>query len=203
MLIFNNILKWKFLLSRQVKQLCDFNGQRACDRRLLKLTNDGYLNREKVLYGYPFLYYVSLKAYREFSLLYKPNKVRLGEIEHDILVVDTAIYLIKKQLINQNTIVSERELKNKAGYGVREHYPDFVYVDNKQKSHCVELELSLKSYNKLYENVSKNYSNYDCQDWYVFNAKTKIIQNLLKCKQDFNNLNIFDVSEVQGYVKNL
>lgn len=34
--ILNEITKWRFMLGRQIKILCGFQGQRACDRRLKK-----------------------------------------------------------------------------------------------------------------------------------------------------------------------
>ena len=39
--IIKEIQHWRFLLSRQIKTLGGFNGQRACDRRLKKLIEAG------------------------------------------------------------------------------------------------------------------------------------------------------------------
>lgn len=40
--IINEIQHWRFLLSRQIKVLGGFNGQRACDRRIKKLIEAGF-----------------------------------------------------------------------------------------------------------------------------------------------------------------
>ena len=60
--IITSIQKWRFLLSRQIRVLCGFSGQRACDRRLKKLIEAGYIERRHYIYGIPRLYFVTRKA---------------------------------------------------------------------------------------------------------------------------------------------
>lgn len=198
--IFEMLLKWKFLISRQVKDLCNFSGVRACDRRLLKLTRDGWLKREKVLHGFPFLYFVTEKTRKEFDLKYKSRAVRAGEISHDIDVIDTAIYLIDKYKLDPRSIVSERELKHQAGYGVPEHFPDFVY-EKGGKKFCVEVELSAKSKDLLEKNVVKNYMEDYEQLWYVNMLQPKIMKNLDSLQNSYNGIEVYDILEVREYIE--
>ena len=45
-----------------IKVLAGFDGQRACDRRLRKLIEAGYIKREKILYGVAGIYRNTSKA---------------------------------------------------------------------------------------------------------------------------------------------
>ena len=60
--IINEIQHWRFLLSRQIKVLGGFNGQRACDRRIKKLIEAGYIERKYIIHGIPRLYFITQKA---------------------------------------------------------------------------------------------------------------------------------------------
>ena len=50
-LIITTVARFRLALGRQIKSLCGFTGERACDRRLKLLIEEGYLNRERMLYG--------------------------------------------------------------------------------------------------------------------------------------------------------
>lgn len=200
-IILNEITKWRFLLSRQIRILCEFQSQRTCDRRLKKLIEAGYIERKKILYGIPSLYFVTDKARKVFGLEYLTKSVRVEQIIHDITVIDTMIYMMHKNQIDKNSIISEREMKNREGFSSAKHLPDFIYKAE-GKIYCVEIELSVKGKNTLLKNVRDNYK-YELQKWYVDKSKIKISQYLNEFTKMYDNIEIFGVQEVREYVKTL
>ena len=58
-IILNMIYRFGFCFGRHVAFLANFPSARTCDRRLKLLVDNGYLFRKKVLYGLPYLYYLT------------------------------------------------------------------------------------------------------------------------------------------------
>lgn len=201
--ILKQVTKYRFLLSRQIKILCGFSGQRACDRRTKKLIDEGLLEKKHFLYGIPALYMTTEKAKRHFDLGYVTNNIRVEHINHNILAIDTAIYLIENIGLLDSNIISERQLKNQYGFGKPQHVPDLVYTDKGNKKCCVEIELNIKQFDKLKKNVLQNYKSYDKQLWVVDITKEKIVENLKKIQIRYSDIIIQDMEEVKTYVKTL
>ncbi|MBS5084072.1 MAG: hypothetical protein E7B11_07780 [Clostridiales bacterium] len=201
--ILQQVTKYRFLLSRQIKVLCGFSGQRSCDRRTKKLIDEGLLEKKHFLYGIPALYMATEKAKRHFDLRYITKNLRVEHIEHNILAIDTAIYLIEKCKIYNSDIISERQIKNDCGFGKPQHIPDLVYTDRVNKKCCVEIELNVKQFDKLKKNILQNYKTYDKQLWVVDTTKEKIVENLKKIQIRYSDIIIQDMEEVKTYVKTL
>jgi len=199
-LIFEQITKWRFLLSRQIRVLCNFPSVRTVDRRLAILIEAGYIERKYILFGLPPLYFVTSKAKMTFNLDYVTTTARVGLINHQINVVDTAIYFLNK--LKVENLHTERELKYLKGFSIREHCPDFVLsLDNKKIA--VEIELTLKNKSTLKKNIESNYNNYNRQIWVIPKKQIRII-NVLEEAQDFySGIEIIYLEEVQAYIKNL
>ena len=195
------IARWRYLLSRQIRILCGFKGQRACDRRLAKLIEAGYIERRYYIYGIPRLYFVTKKAVELFGLSYYTSSIRIEQIEHEIAVVDTAIYLIKNG-IDRKSIITERDLKHKAGFGNPKHFPDFIYKEG-EKDYCVEVELSVKKQITLERNIKENYMIYDTQKWIVSNDKVKILEYLKNAEMSYSNIETIPLERVKDYVRSL
>lgn len=193
--------RWRFLLGRQIKILCNFKGQRACDRRLKKLIEAEYLERKYFIFGIPGLYFITKKAVDIFNLDFFTPNIRIEQIEHDIAVIDTAIFLISKG-ISLKDITTERELKHINGFGNPKHDPDFVYVKDK-KTYCVEVELSTKKQVTIEKNIKDNYIKYDTQQWFIPKGKIKIMEYVKNASAKYSNVEIIQLEEVQNYVKAL
>lgn len=199
--IMREVGRWRFLLGRQIRVLCGFDGQRACDRRLKKLIDAEYLERKYYIFGIPGLYFVTKKAVEIFSLDFFTPKIRIEQIEHDIAVIDTAIYLTSKG-INLKDITTERELKHINGFGNPKHEPDFIYK-KEGKTYCVEVELSAKKQYTLEKNIKDNYIKYDTQQWFIPEGKIKIMEYIKKVGNKYSNVAIIPLEEVRKYVKTL
>ena len=197
--IIKEIQRWRFLLSRQIKVLCGFSGQRATDRRLKKLIEAGYIERKHFLYGVPRLYFVTKKAEKVLDLEYCTQNVRIEQITHDIAVIDTAIYLIKNEGVEKLSITTEREMKHKAGFGNPKHFPDFIYTKEK-KTCCVEVELSAKKPTTLERNIKNNYKVYDVQRWFIPSDRQKVVDNVKSIGEKYG-VKIEPLEKVVGYVK--
>lgn len=199
--IFEQITKWRFLLSRQIRVLCNFPSVRTVDRRLAILIEAGYLKREYIFYGLPPFYFVTPKAKMTFNLDYVTTNARVGLINHQINVVDTAIFFLHKLKIEN--LYTERELKYLKGFSsLRKHCPDFIIELNNKKI-AIEIELTLKNKSTLKKNIESNYNNYNRQIWVIPKNQVRII-NVLEEAQDFySGIEIIYLEEVQAYIKNL
>ncbi len=198
--IITSIQKWRFLLSRQIKVLCGFSGQRACDRRLKKLIEAGYIERKHFIYGIPRLYFVTRKAVKLLDLEYYTPNIRIEQITHDIAVIDTAIYLINNEGVEKSSITTEREMKHKAGFGNPTHFPDFIYYTKENKTFCVEVELSAKKPTTLERNIKNNYKVYDVQRWFIPSDRQKVVDNVKAIGEKYG-VKIEPLEKVVEYVK--
>ena len=199
--IIREIQHWRFLLSRQIRVLCGFSGQRACDRRLKKLLEAGYIERRHYIYGVPRLYFVTKKAVKLLNLEYYTQDIRIEQIIHDIAVVDTAIYLINNTDVDATSITTERDLKHKAGFGKPKHFPDFVYTKD-NKTFCVEVELSAKKTSTLERNIKNNYKGFDFQQWFVPSDRQKVVENVQAIGRRYG-VEITPLERVIEYVRSL
>ncbi len=197
--VMHEISRWRFCLGRQLKILADFSSQRTCDRRLKKLIDAGYLKRVHLVYGIPGLYFATKKAKDFYNLDCITSTVRLNQLQHDIMVIDTAIYFIGKGL-DEKSIITERELKHEDGFSAPKHRPDFIFTKSDEKC-CVEVELTEKSKERLEKNIRDNYLNFDIQYWITGNEKIK--RNLEKFQSRYSNIEIIEDKEVTEYVKEL
>ena len=194
-ILMQQISKWRFLLGRQIKILADFPSQRTVDRRIKILKEAGYIKGAYKLYGVPALYFATNKAKNVFNLDFVTTDVKIARIVHDIAVVDTAIYFMKKlKVVN---IKSEREFRHDSGFKRDGHYPDFI-CNIGSATYAVEIEMTVKN-----KNVLENYLSYDNQVWVVPKDKTKIWTVLEKSKNTYSNIFLISLEEVISYVKTL
>lgn len=198
-IVLNEIDRWRVITGRQIAKIAGFPSQRTGDRRLKKLLVAGYIDRKKILYGLPCLYFLTQKGKVLIGAPRYTEKIRIEQIKHDLAVVDTAIYLHQKLGIPYSCIISEKQLHRTDGFAKRRHRPDFVLTDETQKTICAEVELSLKAKERLQKNVKDNFINYDLQIWVVPSMQHKIAL-LLKAEQTaYNDIEILELSEVQSH----
>ena len=196
--IFRAIDRWRFCLGRQIKILAGFAGERACDRRLRALIEAKYLERRKIIYGVPGLYSLTYKAKMLIGANKRQEKIRLEHIVHDIAVIDTAICLANKTGISFQDITTEKQMHSENGFNVRSHYPDFTFIKD-GKTTCVEVELTLKSKERLEKNIRNNFLTYDTQIW-VVGSNQKITAFLNSYKTEYPNIEIISMEGVKTYV---
>jgi len=200
--ILREIYRWRFLLSRHIMDLCGFSGQRATDRRLKILLEAGYIERNKILYGIPSLYRLSYKGKILIGVNKRIEKNNIEKIPHDIAVLDTVCYFLKKYQLKTSDVTSEKELHSADGFGRRSHKPDFVISLN-EKSYAFEVELTLKSKDRLTSNVKDNYRNYDKQIWIVPKEQMRIIKLLKEFQKSYDGMEILSLKDyIKGMLKN-
>lgn len=198
--VLKEIDKWRVITGRQIAKMAGFPSQRTGDRRLKKLLVAGYIDRKKILYGLPSLYFLTTKGKVLIGAPRYQEKIRIEQIRHDLAVVDTAVYMHQKLGIPYNCIVSEKQLHRADGFARRRHRPDFVMTDASQKSICAEIELSLKAKERLQKNVKDNFLNYDLQIWVVPSMQHKIAAILKTEQAAYNDIKILELDEVQSHV---
>ena len=198
--ILREIERFRFVLSRHIKLLADFDGQRACDRRIKILIEAGYIDRKKVLYGVPSVYYLTHKGKMLIGANKRQDKIRVEKIPHDIAVVETAIYFMKKNNMSLDEIITEKQINSISGFGDRKHQPDFI-IERDNKKTCVEIELSLKEKTRFEKIVEENYLSYDTQYWIVSKTGLKIKKTLESLSVKYQNIEIIELEGVQDFVK--
>lgn len=200
--VFGELYRWRFLLGRQVRFLADFSSTRTTDRRLKILRENGYIEKQKILYGVSSLYTLSHKGRVLAGVNTKSEKIRLEQIFHNIYVVDSAIYFFKNKIATLEQIVSEKQLHSIAGFSNRKHMPDFI-IKSDNETNCVEIELSLKAKSRLQKNIEDNFTEYDKQIWIVPVSEITIRQVLQDSMMLYPNITIIDLEEVNDYVRKL
>lgn len=199
-LILQEIFRWRIVTGRHIQAFAGFTGQRACDRRLSKLIEANYINREKILYGFPYIYSLTSKGRTLIGVSRKSESIRVEQILHDSNVADTAIYIHKQYGIKYKDMVTEKELHSKDGFSCRSHRPDFIFKDN-CVSTCVEVEFSMKSKSRFEQNIKDNFTNYDNQLWIIPDLNTGIYMFLQAMQTIYPNIYFLNISEVKKYVK--
>ena len=63
-------------------------GQLEQNNQLKILVDNGYLNRKKIIYGIPYLYYLSKNGMRLIHVKVKDENIRIDQIHHDITTLD-------------------------------------------------------------------------------------------------------------------
>ena len=200
-LIFACVAKFNFLLGRHIKMLF-FDGTRACDRRLKLLCENEYINRRKILYGVPSLYSLTHKGRKAVNASIKDNKIRVEQIQHDIAVIDTLIFIMNKFKVNLSDVTTEKQLHQLDGFGERRHHPDFIFVKD-NKTYSVEVELSLKAKTRLEKIIENNFMEYNRQFWVVPDNQVKILKILEISKLKYTDIAIISLERIEGYVKHI
>ena len=195
-IIIREIDRWRVCQGRHIRYLAGFEGQRACDRRLRKLIDAGYIERKKILYGMAGIYSNTSKAKKIADLSNVNKKFRIEQLQHDIAVLDTAIYFNKKGVPFEE-MKTEIELHRQDGFGVRKHRPDFIFSKN-NKTACIEVELTLKSKDRFENNMKDNFLKYDKQIWVVSSLNTKVADILIDRKSKYTNIEIIELKEVKN-----
>ncbi len=197
-LILSEIDRWRVILGRHICNMTDFTGQRACDRRLQKLLNAGFIKREKILYGVPYIYSLTSTGKALIGVSTSNEHIRIEQITHDILVADTAVFFNRKYSLPYSDIITEKQLHRQDGFSNRKHQPDFIFNHN-NKTFCVEIELTLKSKDRFKKNIIDNFNNYDYQIWIVPDLHTKIYTFLSDMSMNYPNIKIIEAKEIKTY----
>ena len=192
--ILKEVGRWRVTLSRHIKELADFNEYKACYRRLKILIDNNYLIREKILYDTPQVYSLTHKSRILLGLNKRADKIRLDQFRHDITVLDTVLYFLGTGLKPDN-FISDKELRRSDGFVTRQHKPDFVISDTSKKT-AVEVELSIKTKQRLEANVRNNFLKYDRQLWVIEQSNNKIKANLQGLIPKYPNTEIIFVEDI-------
>lgn len=206
-IIMREIARNGYMTGKQIMLIAGFGGTRATDRRLKKLMDQGWLNRDKKLYGLCGLYTVTAEGMEYFGLnelLRTTNieSINLNEIEHNLAAIDSQIYFIRKHSISLEEITTDKEIRRSQGLQIKQHVPDFV-INKDGKSIAVEIERTYKGKVRLQKNIEANYTKYDAQYWIVPVARNTIREILQNLSARFPGIEIFELEAIQTYVEEL
>ncbi len=201
-LILREIDRWRACGSRHIRFLAEFSGQRATDRRLKILIEVGYLERQKFLYGVPYIYFLTAKGKSLIHVGTGKEKIKIEQITHDRTVLDTAIYFIQKEGLSLQDITTEKQLHQLDGFGVRKHRPDFIFTKD-ELTYCVEVELTLKAKSRLLNIIKDNFMEYDVQIWIVPDSQKAILQVLKESKKLYDNIQARSLQKINDYINKI
>jgi len=158
-----------------------------------------YLERQKYLYGIPYMYTLNHKGRILLGVNKREEKIRVDRISHDIYILEAIIYFVLKYGVPLSGIESEKELHIKDGFGLRKHQPDFVvFSSSADERIAVEVELSPKAKSRMEENIRENYMKYDRQIWITNNSK---VNSLIKdFGETYSNIEALRLEDVLEYV---
>lgn len=201
-LILREIDRWRACGSRHIRFLAGFSGQRATDRRLKILIEAGYLERQKFLYGVPYIYFLTAKGKSLIHVGTGKEKIKIEQITHDRTVLDTAIYFMNKEGLTLQDITTEKQLHQLDGFGVRKHRPDFIFTKD-ELTYCVEVELTLKAKSRLLNIIKDNFMEYDVQIWIVPDSQKAILQVLKESKKLYDNIQARSLQKINDYINKI
>ena len=196
--VFREVERWRVCLGRHIHYLAGFSSGRTCDRRLRLLISENFLTRQMVIYGVPSVYMLTRKSKSLIFANQRQEKIRLDQILHDVTVLDIAICFMKHLSIDPAEIKSEKQLHQEDGFGERAHRPDFTFAKN-NKTYCVEIELSLKSKERLERNIKSNFNKYDVQIWIAGENTPKLVRLLQDFRIPYPNIKITNIKEVKKW----
>ena len=185
-LVLKEVGRWYFMLGRHIKAFCGFPTTNITDRRLRILLDQNYLKREKILYGVPYLYFLTHKSKKLMGYNTRSGSIKVDKIKHDIVALDTVDYFVNTLKVKLEDIVTERQLLMSDGFGSKKHHPDYIFNVNNE-SYAVEIELTPKAKKRLENNVIENFQNYDRQLWIV--ERNSKVEGMLK-GLDYYNITI-------------
>lgn len=195
-LVFQEVNRWRVVTGKQISILAEFSSPRTCDRRLKKLIDNGYITRQKIIYGIPSLYSLTHQAKVLIEAPTRTEKIRLEQISHDITVLNVAIYFHKIMDISFQDIRTEKQLHSVDGFSNRKHRPDFTYSKD-GKTFCVEVELSLKNKKRLEKNIKHDFVNYDFTFWVVTDKENKIAQIIEQNRTIYPTIEILELRKMK------
>lgn len=141
----------------------------ASQKRMRLLVDGGYLERDWVLREHARVHRVTDKGVLAAEDFLTPlRSVYLGTYRHDRLLVDLAQTLTHK---TGGVFEPERRLRQKLGRkGARGHAPDGLLRIDDQQPIAIELELSVKSKDRLAEIVANYVADRSLSEvWYFVN----------------------------------
>lgn len=192
------LARWGACCARHLSEQAGFDSQRTLNRRVRLLIDAGYIERQKYIYGLPYVYTLTAKGKTLIGDTTKKHKIKIGQLQHDITVLDTTVYLHKTRGIAFDSMITEKQLHCQDGFSNRKHRPDFIYTDENGNRFAVEVELTLKAKPRLQQNIQDNFLNYDTQIWVVPNLQHKIAGILLADKDTYPNIEIIELDEVKS-----
>jgi len=196
--ILREVERFRFCLGRHIKVIANFTGARACDRRLRDLLDAGYLERKKIIYGIPSLYFVTAKGKTLIGKRARSDNIRIDKIQHEITVLDTVCFFMQNHNMKSADFITERQLYSENGFNARKHYPDLIFSRDNVNS-CVEIELSVKDRARFEKNLQENFMAYDKQIWIVSETEYKIRQYLSDNADSYPNIEIIDLEVIKNY----
>jgi len=197
--ILKEIYRWRVCLGRHIQELVGFTSRSACEQRLRKLIEMGYIKRQHVLYGVAAHYLLNHKGRVLINVSRKLVKIRPEQIFHDITVLDAVLFFIRSKGLKPEDFTSEKEMQSQNGFGDRIRRPDFLIHDG-DKTICVEVELSPKSRTRTEKILTDNYLSYYRQLWIVPSMKHKVAVMLSKYLDRYPNMEIMELKEINSNI---
>lgn len=165
--------------------------------RIKKLLNGGYLERDRILHNSSRIHFLTKQGLQACNdELPALKKVNLGTYHHDTILIDLSLQIEKE---TAGSFMPERrlkQLKGLSGVGTKGRVPDGVVDLANGKKIAVELELSVKSKERL-DKIMKDYaSNMDFHEIWYF-VENISVRNAIQKAADNNGVFNIQIKELR------
>lgn len=195
--------KFRVLDVKSLTVLAGFSSVNYADVRLLKLAKYGYIKREKLASNLPIVHWLTKKGYFEIhdedKRIAKPV---LATLEHEILIGRVASYLVLKNGVEVNQMITDRDLRVYQGKGkdnrIMKRKSDLLYIEPAtNKRIAVEIELNYKGKSRTEENYKNNQRFSDKQLWFISKRKKVLIKQLEELGADIFYIDDIEIEPIE------
>jgi DNA-binding PadR family transcriptional regulator len=180
------INKFGYVGLDHIREFYNFSQSRVY-QILGRLVKNDYIDKKRVIADQASIYWLKTKGVNLLNTN-RINKVSLQNIEHNLIVLNVYLELMKQD--PNLEIKSDRELRQGKGFGYTGHIPDLEIQTEEQsgrKNIAIEIEISRKDRKRLKSIVStmEHGSKYLQVHYYCLGSSIKLVREVTEFKPMF------------------
>jgi DNA-binding PadR family transcriptional regulator len=180
------INKFGYVGLDHIRELYNFSQSRVY-QILGRLIKNDYIDKKRVIADQASIYWLKTKG-ADLLETNRINKVSLQNIEHNLIVLNVYLELMKQNSTLE--IKSDRELRQGKGFGYTGHIPDLeiqTEEQNGKKNIAIEIEISRKDRKRLKSIVStmEHGSKYLEVHYYCLGSSINLVREVTEFKPMF------------------
>lgn len=195
------ILRWingfGFASAEQIRGFMQVNDSTAY-ARIGKLVKHGYLERQRILHGQARVHKVTKKGViASGDALVPLAYVTMGTFRHDFMLVDLALMLERQ---TGGRFTPDRRIRHNeglSGVGQLGHVPDGYLHIGEDKPIAIELELSIKSRQRIQNIVNGYGGNLDVKEVWYYTDQEDVARAIGKAADGYSFIRVMPLGNRQ------